>query len=304
MSKASSKGIVAIVVMMMALFFIFMVFSTYTIISLKKSSDSTSSSLFSNSTAEIAVVKVEGVIMASEEVIKRLHQAEDNKSIKAILMRIDSPGGAVAPTQEIYEEMRRIDKNVKPIYASFGNVAASGGYYLGAGARRIYASPGTVTGSIGVIMQFADLSKLYEFAKVKKETIKAGKYKDIGSDTRSMTKEEKALMNDMITGVHKQFMDHIMLTRKDKVKGKIEDLAQGQIFSGQDALELGLVDEMAGLWEAGRKIHKEMSLKGEFDLLFIDKAKKSKFMNLIEGAEGLLNRLQGIGSSNMGLFFI
>src|SRR5690606_8771850 len=158
--------------------------------------------------------EIQNTIMESKKTIELLLAAEDEKSIKAIILRIDSPGGAVAPTQEIYEEVRRIDKK-KPIYASFGTVAASGGYYIGAACRKIWANAGTLTGSIGVIMQTADLSELFKFAKIKQEVIKAGRYKDIGSPARSMTDEERMILTELLAGTHKQFMSDISAVRKD-----------------------------------------------------------------------------------------
>ncbi|OUR97456.1 hypothetical protein A9Q84_08395 [Halobacteriovorax marinus] len=277
--------------MVFLFFIILMVFATYTV----KVFNDESKIFDSNSKkGQIAVVEVTGPIMNARRTVELLLKAEEDKTVKAIIIRINSPGGAVGPTQEIYEEIRRIDgawdpkdkkSKGKPIYASFDAIAASGGYYLGAAARRIYASAGTLTGSIGVIMNFTDLSKLYEFVKVSPTPIKAGKYKDIGSPHRQMTKEEQDIMNGMITVVHKQFMRDIMATRKDKIKGDIIDIAQGQIFSGEEAMRLGLVDELAGLWKAGRAIHKELGLEGEFALKYIKKKKKSNLWDLIDNLD-------------------
>lgn len=240
--------------------------------------------------AKIAVVTVEGAIMTSRETIELLHVAEKDKNIEAIILKINSPGGAVGPTQEIYEEIIRID-TVKPIYASFESVAASGGYYLAAATRKIFTNAGALTGSIGVIMQFVDLSKLYELAKVNPQTIKAGKYKDIGSQSRAMTSEESALMNKTIQNVHKQFIDDIMKRREGKIKGDINEIAQGQIYSGQEALELGLVDEIGGLWATGRSIHKELGIKEPFALRFIEKRKSVNLMELLSAVNENLKGL-------------
>lgn len=241
----------------------------------------------------IAVITIEGEIRESKKTVEMLLAAEDSKDIKAIILRIDSPGGAVAPTQEIYEEVRRIDEK-KPIYASFGSVAASGGYYIGAATRRIYANAGTLTGSIGVIMQMADLSELFKWAKYKQETIKAGRYKDIGNPGRPMTDEERAFLTELLAGTHKQFMDDISATRKDKLKKDITELAQGQIFHGYEAKEFGLVDEVAGLWQAGRKIHKELKLKGKFGLRFMKpKKEKFSFSEFLQETEDTLSFVKG-----------
>lgn len=240
--------------------------------------------------AEIAVITVEGAIMSSKEIIELLQEAETNKSIKGIILKINSPGGAVGPTQEIYEEIIRIDA-IKPIYTSMESVAASGGYYLAAGTRKIYANAGTLTGSIGVIMQFMDISKLYEFVKVQPKIIKAGKYKDIGSEARAMTAEEEALMNETIQNVHAQFIRDIK-ARRNLEDQKLIDAAQGQIFSGEQAKEVGLVDEIGGLYKAARQMHTDLALEGEFaGVRYIEKKKKTSLRSLLEALNDNLSNL-------------
>ena len=287
MSQDKSKGIVGIFVLVTVLFFIFIIFAFYTVSNLKSTSKLTGESLLGGEQSPIAVVEVEGVIMSSKKVIKKLLMAEKEKSIKAIILRVNSPGGAVGPTQEIYEEIRRIDKD-KPVYASFGTVAASGGYYIGAAARKIYSPAGAMTGSIGVIMNFMDLSQLYQWAKVSPEVIKSGRYKDIGSAARQMTSEERKLLNDMTASVHEQFIMDIFKVREKKIVGGLDGLreyAQGQIFSGQGAKERGLVDEIAGLWEAGRQVHKELNLDGKFGLRFIKLKRDVSISDILSGIE-------------------
>lgn len=275
MSRERSKGIVGIFILVTVLFFIFIIFAFYTVSSLKESASMGKNLLDKSKNSPIAVIAIENEIMESKKIVEMLQEAEEEKDIKAIILRIDSPGGAVAPTQEIYEEVRRIDQK-KPIYASFGTVAASGGYYIGAACRKIWANAGTLTGSIGVIMQMADLSELFKWAKYKPETIKAGRYKDLGNPGRPMTDEERQFLTDMLAGTHQQFIDDISAVRKDRLKKDIRELAQGQIFHGKEAKEVGLVDEVGGLWTAGRAIHKELKLKGEFGLRYI-KPQKKKF---------------------------
>lgn len=275
MSRERSKGIVGIFILVTVLFFIFIIFAFYTVSSLKESTSMGHNLLDKSKNSPIAVISIENEIMESKKIVEMLQEAEEEKDIKAIILRIDSPGGAVAPTQEIYEEVRRIDQK-KPIYASFGTVAASGGYYIGAACRKIWANAGTLTGSIGVIMQMADLSELFKWAKYKPETIKAGRYKDLGNPGRAMTDEERQFLTDLLAGTHKQFMDDIAAVRKDRLKKDITELAQGQIFHGKEAKDVGLVDEVGGLWQAGRAIHKELKLKGDFSLRYI-KPQKKKF---------------------------
>jgi protease-4 len=284
-SNQSSKGIVGVFILISVLFIIFLIFAYHTVSSLKDS-DQVISGL-NEKTAPIAVVDVAGVIMDSRKTIKKLLKAEHDKKIKAIIIRVNSPGGAVGPTQEIYEEIRRIDK-IKPVYASFGTVAASGGYYIGAACRKIYANAGAMTGSIGVIMNFMNLSKVYDFAKVKSETIKSGKYKDIGNAARDMTVEERGLLTEMTENVHEQFIMDIFKVREKQVVGGLEGLrkyAQGQIFSGQGAKDRGLVDEISGLWASARKIHAELELKEKFGLKFIKLKKEFRLADVISGIE-------------------
>jgi protease-4 len=228
--------------------------------------------------------------MDAKDTVELLQQAEEDKQIQAIILRVNSPGGAVGPTQEIYEEILRIDQK-KPIYASFGAIAASGGYYIGSATRNIWASSGTLTGSIGVIMEFMDLSKLYEFAKVSPTTIKAGRYKDAGNPARALTDEEKNMMNSLIGGVHEQFINDILKRRKEKIKGDIHELAQGQIFSGEVAKQIGLIDDIGSLWAAGRSIHQKLKLKDEFALKFIKKKKNKGILDFMDSLEEGISHL-------------
>jgi protease-4 len=285
-SSKNSKALFGVFAMVFVFFVILILFASYTMNAFNDTSDLEKKS----NRAHIAVIELEGVIMDGKDTIDLLQAAEDDKQIQAIIMRVNSPGGAVGPTQEIYEEIQRIDKK-KPIYASFGAMAASGGYYVGAATRKIWANPGTLTGSIGVIMEFMDLSKLYEFAKVSPQTVKAGRYKDAGNPARALTAEESDMMNKLIAGVHKQFIADIMRRRADKIKGDIKELAQGQIFSGEGAKENGLVDEMGSLWTAGRAIHKELKLKDEFALKFMKKKKALGLFDLMGSLEENISRL-------------
>ena len=291
MNQTRSKSLTGLFILIFSLFFVFLIFAFYTIKSLKSGGDEFESYMEDNKNASIAVVEVTGPIMESKQIIKDLLSAEKDKSIKAIIVRVDSPGGAVGPTQEIYEEIRRIDTS-KPVYASFGTIAASGGYYIGAACRKIFANPGTLTGSIGVIMQFMDLSKLYEFAKVSPTTIKAGHFKDIGDPSRSLTPEERELLNGMINGTHEQFRRDILAVRKNKIKGDFNAHTQGQLFSGEEAMKIGLVDEMGGLWASGRSIHKELGFKNKFGLRILKHKKSMSFTEFLENVDESLSNIK------------
>lgn len=292
MPQRKNKAVLGILIVVFLSFVLLMIFASYTMKNLKSEGSSFDVGGFGDK-GSIAVVEVNGVIMESKNLVELIHKAEEDKDTKAIILRINSPGGAVGPTQEVYEEIRRIDKEYvdskgekgKPVYASFGTIAASGGYYLGAATRRIYANPGTLTGSIGVIMQFMDMSRLYDWAMLNQQNIKSGRYKDVGQPNRPLTEEEKSLLKGVISGVHEQFMKDIMRTREGKVKGDLNELAQGQIFSGEQAYKYGLVDELGSLWQAGRKIHEELELKGEFGFKFIEKRKKKGIWALMDNLD-------------------
>jgi protease-4 len=283
----NNKAVFGIFAMVFVFFVILIVFAYYTMNAFNETSDLERKS----NKGHIGVIEVDGVIMDAKATVDLLQEAEEDKNIEAIILRINSPGGAVGPTQEIYEEIQRIDTTKKPIYSSFGAIAASGGYYLGAGTRKIWASAGTLTGSIGVIMDFMDLSKLFEFAKVSPQIVKAGRYKDAGNPGRALTEEEKDMLGKLIAGVHEQFKNDILRRRKDKIKGDLNEIAQGQIFSGESAKALGLVDEIGSLWTAGRQIHKDLKIKGDFALKFIKKKKTGGLMDLLGSMEESLSKL-------------
>lgn len=287
--KPKNKAVIGLMAMVGVFFVVLVFFSVYTVKVFQGAESGAGVGFGADSKEKIGVIEVSGVIMKSKDTVDLIHKAEKDKNIKAIILRINSPGGAVAPTQEIYDEVRRIDgaftsskgKKGKPVYSSFSSVAASGGYYLGAATRKICSLPGTITGSIGVIMQFMDLSKLYDFAKLNPQTIKAGRYKDIGQPTRPLTPEEKNIMDTMISGVHDQFIRDIQKTRGKKIKGDLKELAQGQIFSGEGAHKVGLVDELSGLWACARNIHQGLKLDGEMELEFIKKKKKLNLLDIV-----------------------
>lgn len=285
-SSKNNKAVFGVFAMVFVFFVILVVFASYTMNAFNETSNAEKNA----NRAHIGVIEVDGVIMESKDVIDLLQTAEDDKQIEAIILRVNSPGGSVGPTQEIYEEIVRIDKK-KPIYASFAGVAASGGYYIGVATRKIWASPGTLTGSIGVIMEFMDLSKLYEFAKVAPQTVKAGRYKDAGNPSRALTTEEADMMNKLIAGVHQQFIGDIVKKRGDRIKGDIQEIAQGQIFSGETAKALGLVDELGSLWTAGRAIHKTLKTKDEFALKFMKKKKHLSLFDLVGSLEESISKL-------------
>jgi protease-4 len=197
----------------------------------------------------VAVVELEGVIIETGDLIRDLRQHRDNPLVKAVVIRINSPGGVVAPTQELHTALQRLREAGKPVVASLGSVAASGGYYVAVAADRIYASPGTLTGSIGVIMQLASLESLFKKVGVDWVVVKAGQFKDIGNIARPMTPEERRVLQALLDDVHAQFIGAVMAGRKLD-HAEVIRIADGRIFSGEQARGHRMVDEMGGLEDA------------------------------------------------------
>lgn len=240
------------------------------------------------------VIELSGVIMESKRFTQQIRRYEKDRGIRGIIIRIDSPGGAVGPSQEIYEAIKKV-RATKPVVASLEGVAASGGYYAAVGAEKIISNPGTLTGSIGVIMNFANLAKLYEWAKMDRYILKSGKFKDIGSDLRDMTPEEKELMQTMLDDVHSQFIEAVAEGRKMPVN-KVRALATGQIFTGKQAFNEKLVDTLGGLDKAVEVLKELTKTEGEPELVYPRPKRQSfveGFLDPIGGriAEGFLSRL-------------
>lgn len=196
----------------------------------------------------VGVIEVRGVISVADQIVARLSEFREQGNIRAIVLRIDSPGGAVGASQELFTEVKRTNA-VKPVVVSMGSVAASGGLYAALGAEKIIANPGTITGSIGVIIKFANLEELFEKIGYRSETIKSGALKDVGSAGRPMLPEERAMLQGMIDGVHDQFVAAVAESRK-LPEAAVRDFADGRILSGSKALELGLIDGLGNLNDA------------------------------------------------------
>jgi len=211
----------------------------------------------------IALVRVEGVILDAQQTVGELKRFADNPSVKAIVLRIDSPGGGVVPSQEIYDAVKRVrNKNNKMVVASMGTVAASGGYYIAAATDRIIANPGTLTGSIGVIMELANLEGLLKKIGVESLVVKSGQYKDIGSPLRKMSEEDRRILQSVMDDVHRQFIQAVAEGRSLEV-AEVQPLADGRIFTGRQAREMKLVDELGDLEDAIRLAADLAGIEGE-----------------------------------------
>lgn len=220
----------------------------------------------------VGLIELKGTITSSQETLKQITDFRKETSIKAIVLRIDSPGGAVGPSQEIYREIRRTAQS-KPVVASLGSVAASGGYYIASAASHIVANPGTITGSIGVIIHFPNLRELFGKIGYQMTTIKSGQFKDIGNPARDMTPEEKQLLQATIDETYHQFVRDVAVAR-NLPEDRVREVADGRIIMGEKALELKLVDQLGNFEDAVAKAGELAKIEGEPEVV---KAKKSKF---------------------------
>ena len=197
----------------------------------------------------VAIVELEGVILEVDDLVRELKDYRDNPTVRAVVLRINSPGGVVAPTQELHDAVLRVREAGKPVVASLGAVAASGGYYVAVACDQIYANPGTLTGSIGVIMQLANLEQLFKKVGVDYVVVKAGQFKDIGNVARPMTPDERRVMQALLDDVHGQFVGAVVAGRK-LPREEVLRFADGRVFSGTQAKDLRMVDVLGGLEDA------------------------------------------------------
>ncbi len=207
----------------------------------------------------IGVVEVDGTIMDSKKVIENLRRFEKDDSVRAVVVRVNSPGGAVAPSQEIYSAVRRL-KEHKPVVVSMGTVAASGGYYIACGADTIFANPGTITGSIGVITQFFNIEGLVERIDLEVHTVASGDFKDAGSPFKPFAPEDEAVFRAMVQDVHRQFVEDVADCRGMGID-EASEIADGRIFTGRQAYSMDLVDQLGSLQDAIEYLADEVGLE-------------------------------------------
>jgi len=236
----------------------------------------------------VGVVEMKGAIESSKEVVQQLYKYAGDEKIKGIVLRIDSPGGAVAPSQDIYRAVTRL-KAKKPIVASMGSLAASGGLYSAVGASKVYAEPGTITGSIGVIMQVPNVTHIAERLGFDMVTIKSGKLKDIGNYFRTMTDEERVLLEGQLAKVHGQFVADIATGRKLD-PSKVLAFADGRALMGEEAKSVGLIDEYGDVYDAARSVFEilgEPLKDGEEPTLVYPKDPLEEFREILKTASRL-----------------
>lgn len=252
---------------------------------------------------KIAIIYVEGVIMGGrsqnslfseyggmDNVIRQLHEARDDNSVRAVILRINSPGGSAPASQEVGEEIQKLRATGKLVVTSMGDVAASGGYWLAACTDKIYANPATMTGSIGVYIPYSNWEELYKKIGIRQEKIKSGPHKDILSPDREMTGEERALIQAMVDDLYNQFINVVAEGRRMPPE-RVRELADGRIYTGNQAKENGLVDALGNLYDAIEDTGKMAGISGKPEIK--EYGRMSPWGFLI-GAEDKLNILSKI----------
>jgi protease-4 len=237
---------------------------------------------------KVGVVSVNGIIHDSMEITEQLGDFGRDDSIVAVVLRIDSPGGGVAASQEIYDAVIELKKK-KKVVASMGSVAASGGLLIACAADKIVANAGTITGSISAIMQFANFEELLKKIGLKSSVVKSGKYKDIGSPLRDMTPEERKIIQDLIDDIYNQFVDVIVRDRNITRK-QVVAIADGRVFTGRQAKEYGLVDYLGDMGSAAKLASQLAGRDGKYDLVYPQKKRASILDYVFESAANQFSR--------------
>ena len=247
---------------------------------------------------KVGVVSVNGIISDSMEITDQLDEFGRDDSIVAVVLRIDSPGGGVAASQEIYDAVIELKKK-KKVVASMGSVAASGGLLIACAADKIVANAGTITGSISAIMQFANFEELLKKIGLKSSVVKSGKYKDIGSPLRDMTPDERKIIQDLIDDIYNQFVEVIVRDRKLS-RNQVVAIADGRVFSGRQAKEYGLVDHLGDMRSAARLASQLAGKDGKYDLVYPQNKRASVLDYVFESAANQLSRSLREKSESLG----
>ena len=244
---------------------------------------------------KVAVVPIEGEIFEARETLDLLHRYADTSTVKAIVIRLNTPGGAVVPSQEIYEEIRKIKSRThKPVVASLDSVAASGGFYIASACDEVVSNPGSITGSIGVILQWMNIKDLVAWAKMKPETIYSGAMKDTGDPMKDLTEPERAYLQRITEQLHAQFIHAVAEGRKGKMtEEEVARIADGRVFIGEEALQLKLVDRIGNLDDAVNVAAGMAHIHGRPGILYPRKHRPNllDLLSNTEDSESLVNRV-------------
>lgn len=282
-------------------FFLF-VLAVFTLVYLTlRSNEETSFHGFGN---KIGVVDLEGVIIDPSIVVPQLKKFGDDDSIKAIILHVNSPGGGVAASEEIYREVKRIrDEKKKRIVASIQTVGASGAYYVSSATNKIYADKGSIVGSIGVIAQWMNYGDLLHWAKLKDVTMKAGEFKDTGSPTRDLTPAEKQYLQSLIDNMHTQFIQAVADGRKAKVDD-IRAVADGKVWTGEQALALKLIDQVGDFETAVDETAKAVGISGKPVLVHPEKERKTVLDLLFGDLSEWLPSREKLLDQHVGFYYL
>ncbi len=261
-------------------------------------------SSFSGFGDKIAVLDLDGVILAPQDMVEQLKKYGDDSSIKAIIIHVNSPGGGAAASEEIYREVKRIrDVKKKRIVASIETVGASGAYYVSSATNKIFADDASIVGSIGVIAEWVNYEELLKWAKLQAITLKAGEFKDTGSPTRPMTPEERAYMQGLIDNMHQQFIHAVAVGRHMKDED-IRVIANGKVWTGEQAIPLKLIDQIGDFQAAVDDTAKSVGIKGEPTLVRPEKDRKSVLDLLFGDASEYLPDPAKLMQSNAGFYYL
>ena len=283
-------------------FFLF-VLAVFTLVylTLRSNEESTAFRGFGN---KIGVVDLEGVIISPKIVVDQLKKFADDDSIKAIILHVNSPGGGVAASEEIYREVKRIrDEKKKRIVASIESVGASGAYYVSSATNKIYADKGSIVGSIGVIAEWVNYGDLLHWAKLKDITMKAGEFKDTGSPTRDMTPAEKEYLQSLIDNMHGQFIQAVADGRKTKFDD-IKAIANGKVWTGEQALSMKLIDQVGDFQAAVDDTAKAVNIKGEPVLVHPERDRKSVLDVLFGDVSEWLPTREKLLEHHVGFYYL
>lgn len=261
-------------------------------------------SSFSGFGDKIGVVDLDGVILDSDTVVSELKKFGDDDSIKAIILHVNSPGGGVAASEEIYREVKRLrDEKHKRIVSSISTVGASGAYYVSSATNKIFANNGSVVGSIGVIAEWVNYGDLMRWAKLKPEVLQVGALKDTGDPTREMTPEERAYMQSLINNMYGQFVNAVADARHAKPED-IKAIADGRVWTGQEALSMKLIDQIGDFQEAVDDTAKSVNIKGEPTLVYPQKERKTLFDLLFGDISKIVPSREKLMEQNVGFYYL
>jgi protease-4 len=252
----------------------------------------------------IGVIDINGIIVSADNTVDQLRKFDEDDSIKAIILHINSPGGGAAASQEIYNEVLHVrNEKKKPIIASIESMGASGAYYIASGANKIYANDASIVGSVGVIMEWTNYGDLLKWAKMKPEVLKAGSLKDAGSPVREMTPEERAYFQGLLDNMHEQFI-HDVAQGRGIPEATLKPLATGQVWTGQQALPLHLIDKQGGFRDALLDTAKQVGISGEPNVVKPPKKGRSLLDLITTDADDLWSGPGKLLEKNAGFYFL